>query len=184
MIKWIVTTALMTLASITIFPGCGGNETSDVTDALTTDTSTAEAPATGAVADEGKSPDWLEIESIVDEAIVCLSYRDKSVLYDNELPYLTDEETFDDYLKRGEVAWANADSLEYVEVADIIFYGRDSALVNSVFHFKGASGREWASDSQLRAYFRDGHWLVPYVSRIEHQLAYDDLIRQADDDAW
>ena len=123
MIKCIMTTALLTLASMTLFLGCGGNETSDATDAVAPDTSAVEAPASGAVADEGKSDDWLEIESIVDEAITCLSYGDKSVLYDNELSYMTDEETFDDYLKRGEVAWANADSLEYVEVADIIFYG-------------------------------------------------------------
>ncbi|MDH3892566.1 MAG: hypothetical protein OEV49_15985 [candidate division Zixibacteria bacterium] len=167
--------------------GCGGNETEApqlAEPVVTTQEASgslvriAEVPgATGELAD-----DWTAIHAVVDEVITRLSYGDKSGLWENEFSYLHEQETFDDYLKRGEVQWANVDGLEYVEIKDILFFGKDSALVETAFYFNNIDDVA-GQPMPLMTYYRHGRWIRPYVATIQHQLDYDALLRQADDDA-
>ena len=161
---------------IPVLFGCGGN-----------DEATSELPGEdNGMADSTKvddrSDDWKEIEKVIDETIVRLRYRDKSGLYENEFEYLRDEENLDQYVKHGEVIWANADSLERVEINDIRFFERDSAWIQVTFHFMGASGKEHISSGKLNAYYHHGRWIKPYMSTYVRQMEYEELIRQADED--
>lgn len=169
--------------------GCGGGEEAEVTPAPKPVVTTEEAPAslvrmadvpgvTGERAD-----DWAAIHAVVDEVITRLSYGDKSGLWENEFEYLHAQENFDDYLKRGEVGWANTTGLNYVEIVDILFFGQDSALVETEFHFANDQAMDEGQPMPLVAYYRNGRWIRPYVATIPHQVEYEVLMKQADDDA-
>jgi hypothetical protein len=169
--------------------GCGGGNETEIPPVSETVVTAEETPAsivrmadvpgvTGERAD-----DRAAILAVVDEVITRLSYGDKSGLWENEFGYLHAQEKFDDYLKRGEVQWANVDGLEYVEIMDILFFGQDSALVETEFHFANPEGTDKGQPMPLMAYYHEGRWIRPYVATISHQLEYDVLMKQADDDA-
>ncbi len=99
-----------------------------------------------------RTEDWIAIHAMVDEVLTRLSYGDKAGLYENEFRYLREQETFDDYLKHGEVTWANTDSILYVEITDILFFDHDSAMVEALFHMI-AGGEGKASPMSLLAFF-------------------------------
>ena len=132
-------------------------------------------------ATEERADDIAAIHAVVDEVITRLSYGDKSGLWENEFGYLHAQENYDFYLKRGEVIWANVDSLEYVEILSIHFFGQDSAMVETAFHFSYSEEGD-GEPMPLMAYYREGRWIRPYVSTLSHQLEYDALMKQADDD--
>jgi len=183
-ILWLVTSVLVTMGGI----GCGGDQQEVVPNDLVV--AVEEKPTGGSMvrntevpADAGaRAEDWAALIAMVDEVITRLSYRDKSGLYENEFSYLRAQETFDDYIKRGEVTWANTDSLAYVEIRNIAFFERDSALIDAVFHMTSSDPTKEASPMPLMVYYHEGRWIRPYVSTIDHQREYDELIRQADDD--
>jgi hypothetical protein len=169
--------------------GCGGDEPEVATkeaavqvEPAPTERSlvkVAEIPA-----DAGElTEDWTAIIDMIDNVITRLSYRDKSGLYENEFRYLRDQETFDEYIKRGEVIWANTDSLDYIEIRNITFYDRDSALIDAYFHNVSGDESDQPVPQPLMAYYHDGRWIRPYVSTIDHEREYEDLIRQADEEA-
>ena len=177
---------MMTIGGI----GCGGDE-GEVAQIADTRATVEETPTrslvrtTEAPASAGdRAEDWAAIVAMVDEVITRLSYGDKAGLYENEFRYLREQETFDEYLKHGEVTWANADSLEYIEIVDIEFFSRDSALVETIFHLT-TTGEDKESPMSLMAYYHEGRWIKPYMSQSNRQRDYDELIRQADDsDDW
>ena len=168
--------------------GCGGDDETEVPPTPEPVVEAEKAPeslvrvadAPGATGE--RADDWAAIHAVVDEVITRLSYGDKSGLWENEFGYLHAQEGFDDYIKRGEVTWANVDGLEYVEINDILFFGRDSALVETEFHFANLQGTDEGQPMPLMAYYREGRWIRPYVATITHQLEYDALMKQADDD--
>ena len=175
----------MLLGGIT---GCGGGDETEVPPVPEPVVTAEKAPvlmvrvadvpgATGERVD-----DWVAIHAVVDEVITRLSYGDKSGLWENEFGYLHAKESFDDYVKRGEVTWAKVDSLEYVEILDILFFGRDSALVETAFYFNNIDEKD-GQPMSLMAYYREGRWIRPYITTIALQLEYDAKIKQADDDA-
>ncbi len=181
-----VAAVIMTIGGI----GCGGDE-GDVVQVADTTAAVDEKPEaslvrTAEVPDSvgARAEDWVAIVAVIDEVITRLSYGDKAGLYENEFRYLREQETFDEYLKHGEVTWANADSLEYIEIVDIEFFGRDSAMVETIFHMT-STGEDKVSPMPLMAYYHEGRWIKPYMSRSNRQHDYDELIRQADDsDDW
>ncbi len=129
-----------------------------------------------------RKADWIEIIRLIDEVLTRMKYRDKSGLWDNEFQYLRERENFDDYLKRGEVQWANVTGLIRVDLLDIKFFDMDSALAKTEFYFTGMKETDPGQTMLLMLYRRDNHWIRPYVATIEHQLEYDELIRKADQD--
>jgi hypothetical protein len=163
--------------------GCGSEEAGE-----TERTAVPDEEAQVGEDGSGKSADWLAVEAMVDEVITRLRYQDKSGLYENEFQYLRDEENFDEYLRHGEVTWANANDLDSVEVRDITFFDRDSAWVEAVFHVRTADGKPEKSPQMLYAYYHQGRWIKPYMSDSKRQYDYEERIRQADedsrDDSW
>lgn len=168
--------------------GCGGGDDTEVPPASEQVVATEEPAgsivrvpdAPGATGE--RAADWAAIHAVVDEVLTRLSYSDKSGLWENEFGYLRAQETFQDYIKRGEVTWANVDGLKFVEIKDMLFFGQDSALVETEFHFENPQGIVEGQPMPLMAYYREGRWIRPYVSTISHQVEYDALMNQADDD--
>jgi hypothetical protein len=171
------------LLSLLIIGGCGQQADEPVTTEVDSDT----IPAVNIGPDFSRfgdrEQDAQEIWANVDNTIERLRYGDKTGLYENEFAYFRDEKTMDDYLIHGEVSWANADSLSHIEVLDIIFYGRDSALVDANMHSLSASGEVAPSFVRWTAHYHEGRWIKPYMSRMNFQLEFDELLRQADDAA-
>lgn len=127
--------------------------------------------------------DAREIWGNVHNTIERIRYGDKTGLYENEFEYMREEKTYDDYLLHGEVSWANADSLDHIEILDIIFYDKDSALVDADFYMLSHTGDIYPSSIRWTAYYREGRWIKPYLSRLMYQMELEELIRQADEDA-
>jgi len=124
-----------------------------------------------------------QFEALVNETIDRIRYGDKAGLYDMEFEYFRDETTFDEYLTRGDIRWANADSLAFIEVNAVRLFGEDSAAVDIVVHFEGSSGKKIAFDEEYKLYHLQGYWHKPTVSVVSAQIDYQNLIRQAEEAA-
>lgn len=124
-----------------------------------------------------------QFENLMNEIIDRMRYGDKAGLYDMEFEYLRDENTFDEYLARGDIKWANADTLVFIEVIGVTLFDEDSAAVSVVIHFEGTGGKEIAIDEEYKLYHLQGYWHKPTVSVISAQLDYENLIRQAQEAA-
>ena len=149
--------------------GCGGG--SD-TDTGSTDTTAAAPPDTSV---EGI------VSTMLNDAVERAGYGDVSGLWDNEFNYLHEQETYDFYVKRGQVTWAGstADTVQRIEVLSVTPFDQDSALVGVVVHFKGPSGKETELDQDLVIYRQDGRWIKPTISAIALQVNYDSIRNEA-----
>jgi len=120
------------------------------------------------------------IEQIMNEAMDRLRYKDKTFLYENEFAYYREKFTFDDYLKERAIASANADTLEYIDVRSVTYFGEDSAKAYIEVHFKGLSGKETVlEENGVPLYRHEGRWIKPTVSNVIAQREYDDIIEKA-----
>ena len=128
--------------------------------------------------------DSAQLVAVIRETIERLRFGDKSGLYENEFRYFREKETYDDYLRHGEVTWANADSLDSIHIVDVTLFGRDSAHCSVLYFFGGVSTHDPSQPlPTLRAYWHEGRWIKPYMSSISRQLDYEALIRQAEEDS-
>jgi hypothetical protein len=124
-----------------------------------------------------------QFEALINETIDRMRYGDKAGLYDMEFEYFRDETTFDVYLTRGDIRWANADSLSFIEVKAVRLFGEDSAAVDVLIYFEGPGGKKTALDEEYKLYHLQGYWHKPTVSVISAQIDYQNLIRQAEEAA-
>lgn len=121
-----------------------------------------------------------QIEAIMNEAMDRLRYKDKSFIYENEFRYYRDKFTFDDYLKERRIASAQADTLEFIDVLNVTYFGEDSAKADVEVHFKGPSGKETIRPEKgVTLYWHEGKWIKPTVSNVIAQKEYDDIIEKA-----
>lgn len=132
---------------------------------------------------EGDHPqEWEDIRLSLEDALVRLAYHDKTGLWENEFPYLHDQETVDKYIRRGEISWANVDSLLGVEINSISIVA-DTATVMGNFVFLNADGNPKKSPTSLPLFRINDRWIKPYVSDLLHQREYEDLIRKSIEDS-
>lgn len=169
--------------------GCGDDSTEVGQSSSLTDTPPANkyAPEGGAARFEGQGlteqqiADLLEIEVVMTEALIRWSYRDKAALYDNELEYLQDKWTYEEYLSQTRVKAANsADSVVGYYVTGGLFYDRDSVIVDDVVVFVGLNGNQIDFVNKDKLYYHRGRWVRPTISNMREQLDYERTIRQAD----
>lgn len=163
--------------------GCGGGEDTVKKDpiAVKSDTNTTSAPAqsySGFTQDEART--LALMQASLTEVMERMKYGDKSGLYENEFYYLTDDVSLDDYLGYEQVKAAGPDSVVSVEVTGFEMREDGSAIIDLVVHFEGPTGVKTDMKDKIRMYQRDGEWFKPYVSRINFQSDYDDIIRVAD----
>jgi len=107
-------------------------------------------------------------------------YGDKGVLYENELPYLRDVMTFDEYLERKEIVHLEADSMVAMNAKDIEFFGRDSATVQVDVVFVGPTGDTTHLQHESKFYNYKDTWLRPSISHPSFQGKHDEIRRIAD----
>jgi hypothetical protein len=120
------------------------------------------------------------IDSTLNATIMRLKLGDKSGLYENEFEYFTDEVNFDDYLQKGEIKRAQADTVTLLEIKNIDLFDRDSAVVDYTVHFQVPTGRKSYLDQKGVVYYHKGRWIKPTVTVIDLQLDYAEKIRVAD----
>ena len=125
------------------------------------------------------TPEEQKIANQLNEALQRLRYDDKSGLYELEFSYYTDENSYDEYIKRGEIIYAQMDSIHHLNVFDFIFYDDDSADVNIEYVFKSSAGGHSTVKDMFRLYKSHDRWVKPTVTRIQHQLEYDYKIEKA-----
>lgn len=153
------------------------------------DSGRSEGETETVVAENGFDSKWeagsieAEFEGLINETIDRMRYGDKAGLYDMEFEYFRDETTFDVYLTRGDIRWANADSLAFIEVMAVSLFAEDSAAVKVLIHFEGFGGKKTAVDEDFKLYHLQGYWHKPTVSVLSAQLDYEGLIRQAEEAA-
>lgn len=157
---------------VLLLSGCG--DSADSTDEDQTQTETSTEPDT-------ELSETAQIEADLNEALWRLHLGDKSGLYEMEFQYFTDDVNFDDYLKKGEIQYAQADTIDHLVVQSVnIFREDDSARVKVDVVFIGPTGRESHLSQEIAIYFHQGRWIKPTVSTRFHQDEYDGLIRAAD----
>lgn len=119
------------------------------------------------------------VEALLNEALVRLSYRDKSGLYDLEFEYYLDERDYDTYLKDRQVQYAEMDSLDHMVLHEMIKEGDDSALVRISYIFKGPSGKVTDFPDEFYIYREYDRWKKPTASNFKKQAEYEELMRKA-----
>ena len=144
-------------------------------------------PEGGATRFEGKGftdqqiADLLEIETLMTDVLIRWSYRDKGGVYDNEFEYMQDRFTFDEYLKQTVIERANGqDSVVGFYVTGGEFFERDSVYIDDVVVFIGVNGNQIDFTTKDRLYYHRDRWIHPYISSIDEQLEYENVIRVAD----
>lgn len=142
---------------------------------------TASSEKTSNVADSGtEKSDRDLIQESLTETITRWHYGDKAALYDNEPDYLWDKYNFDSYLTFRQIEWAEADTVMAINVMNVKFYGRDSALANVEIVFKGPTGAISKDFDKYMLYYFRGRWNRPTVGSMDLQHDYENVRRQAD----
>ncbi len=133
------------------------------------------------IAEEPGSEEQL-IEDVINDALARLKLKDKTGLYENEFEYLRDQDVFDDYLKHSQVNWAQADTIEFVDVQLVDFFREDdSAVVDVVVNFHNPLSKSRSQiDDRITVFWHQGRWIKPTVSSRELQDRYDEMQRVAD----
>lgn len=160
----------LSIAALIFVAGCSSGDKSD----SQSDKSKANDKSVGSE-DE-------KIAYLLNDALVRLSYGDKSGLYEMEFEYFRDDKTFDEYLKLGQIMWASMDSLVSFEILSIEYID-DSAIVEGQYNYKGYSGEKTSSPEKLILYKSRGAWVKPTISVYYKQIDYEELIRQAEEAA-
>ncbi|MEW5993549.1 MAG: hypothetical protein AB1744_04045, partial [Candidatus Zixiibacteriota bacterium] len=124
-------TALLTAAIVTLV-SCSSQEQADHAISDTAAGISTDRPLTA----------QDSIEQMINEAITRLRLKDKSGLYELEFEYLHDDYTYDDYLNMGQIRWAEADTVMYVDIRNIEFFDHDSAAVDVTVNFEGPTGHK------------------------------------------
>lgn len=125
------------------------------------------------------TPEEQEIANTLNEALQRLKYNDKSGLYELEFSYYTDEHTYDDYIKRGEIQHAQMDSINHLEVYDFTYYDDDSVDVNIAYVFNSSAGGLTTLKDMFRLFKNNDRWVKPTVTVLQLQLEYDYKIQKA-----
>jgi hypothetical protein len=130
---------------------------------------------------EQQIDDLLAVEAVMTEALVRWSYRDKSVLYENEFESVRAKFSLEEYLNSYRIKTANgADTVVGYYVTGGTFYERDSVIVDDVVVFIGPTDKRTDFVNKDLLFYRQGRWIHPMISTMRDQLEYEQLIRQAD----
>jgi hypothetical protein len=126
------------------------------------------------------NPQVAAIQEALTEAITRWHYGDKSVLYENEFPYLRSERTLEEYLDHRQIKYTNADSVEALRVLDVQFFGSDSADARVEALLVGSRGDTVRSVDVFRLYYFGGRWIKPTLSAWVYQMQNEARRRTAD----
>ncbi len=126
-----------------------------------------------------ESSDEAAIRAMIQEYFDRVMEGDKTVLYENEFSYYTDDIPLGDYMEFRQVLDYKYDTLAGVVVDSINVLG-DSALLWINVHYSGVEGNSREHPYLLKAYRSGGRWIRPYLSHWEDEVEYLEQIRQYD----
>ena len=151
--------SLLLIGIIACFIGCGSDEPKD--------TEVTEEPADtfAEMTEEDK------LKASMTELIERMIEGDKSVLYENEFSYYTDETSFSDYMKIHRVIDYAYDTLSGITYNSVNIMG-DSALVDANIIYESKAGGEIVRTYKFKMYNFNGKWIKPYLSKIRLERDY------------
>lgn len=162
------------LALVVLFAGCSSKTESIDTVEKQSDEQTTETTKYAVGSDEE------QIYTMLSDALIRLSYSDKSDFYELEYEYFLDDMSFDDYLKMGQISYARMDSILRIDMDSVIFFGEDSAWAIMEYVFKDWKGDEKSRrKDRMPVYKHRGRWIKPTVSVLPLQMEYDARIAAA-----
>jgi hypothetical protein len=118
-----------------------------------------------------ENPEEVEIRAMIGEYFDRVREGDKTVLYENEFSYYTDEKTLDDYMALSRVLDYKYDTLGGITV-DSITLMDDSAWMWLKVTYNSADGSQRERPYRLVAYHNQGRWVRPYLSRWNEEAEY------------
>jgi len=122
------------------------------------------------------NPDEAEIIAMITEYFDRVREGDKTVLYENEFTYYTDEKSFDEYMALSKVLDYKYDTLGGVYV-DSVRVMEDSAWMWVNVIYNSADGSTKERPYRLKAYRSRGRWIRPYLSRWNQEFDYLEQVR-------
>lgn len=120
------------------------------------------------------NPDEAEIRAMIGEYFDRVREGDKTVLYENEFTYYTDDKSLDDYMALSRVLDYKYDTLGGIMVDSIIVMD-DSAFIWLKVTYNSADGSQNERPYRLPAYRSQGRWIRPYMSRAKEEAEYLEL---------
>jgi hypothetical protein len=120
--------------------------------------------------------DEAEIQAMITNYFDRVKEGDKTVLYENEFSYYTDEKSLDEYMELSKVLDYKYDTLGGVFV-DSIRIMKDSAWVWVKVVYNSADGSTKERPYRLKAYRNRGRWIRPYLSHWDDEFDYLEQIR-------
>jgi len=126
-----------------------------------------------------RNSDEVAITEMIHEYFDRVMEGDKTVLYENEFTYYTDEISLDDYMELNKVLDYKYDTLAGVTL-DSIQMMNDSARLWIKVHYAGMAGDDREMPYVIKAYRSRGGWIRPYLSRWDNEAEYLEMIRQYD----
>ncbi|MCP4706375.1 MAG: hypothetical protein GY865_17390 [candidate division Zixibacteria bacterium] len=165
--------SLLIIALIVILIGCG-SETPDDTQKPEEQINPTDETVQLTEEDDLKASMTELIERMVE--------GDKSVLYEHEFSYYTEETSYSDYMKLHRVIDYNYDTLRGITYNSVDLMG-DSALVSANIIYESITGDEIIRTYQFKMYYFNGKWIKPYMSNIRLEQEYMEQRRIYDSSA-
>ncbi len=165
---------LISFLIVVMFGGCSSKKETASDPVVETDSTITAQPRFAPGSDEE------QIYTMINNALIRLSYGDKSDLYELEYEYFTDETSFDDYLKMGQITYAQMDSILRIDMDSVMFFGEDSAWAIIEYVFKDWEGKEKSRrKDRIVVYKHKGRWIKPTVTVLPLQYEYEARINAA-----
>ena len=153
---------LLFFALIAILIGCGADEPKDTKEPVE---QVKQSDAATALTEEDK------LKASMTELIERMIEGDKSVLYENEFSYYTDETSRSDYMKLHRVIDYTYDTLSGITYNTVNIMG-DSAIVNANIIYESKAGGEITKAYTFKMYNFNGKWIKPYLSQVRLERDY------------
>ena len=179
--KRIYSLILLTSCLLIIIAGCSSEKESGTDDKPTGVTQSERADSKYYIPPDELNTVEDTIEYVLNAAMIRDRYKDNSGLYENEFAYLTDETSYDEYLKFGQISYERIDWVNKIVVNYMELHEHDSATANVKVFLEYTNGDTTSIEDDIVIYFSDGRWIKPTVSVIKNQLEYEALIRAAEE---
>ncbi len=151
--------SLLLIALVSFLIGCSADEPKE------TEVTPEPSDAVTEMTEEDK------LKASMTELIERMIEGDKSVLYEHEFSYYTDETSFSEYMTLHKVIDYAYDTLSGITYNTVNIMG-DSAIVNANIIYESRAGGEITKTYTFKMYNFSGKWIKPYMSNIRLERDY------------
>ncbi|HHI02629.1 MAG: hypothetical protein DRP51_06740 [Candidatus Zixiibacteriota bacterium] len=155
--------SLLCIALLAILIGCGTDEPDKTKESA--EEQMKLSGDTAILSEEDK------LKASMTELIERMIEGDKTVLYEHEFSYYTDETSLSDYMKLHRVIDYNYDTLRGITYDSVKIMG-DSAIVDAGIIYESKAGGEFTKKYRFKMYNFHGKWVKPYMSQVRLEREY------------